>query len=29
LMPCHFSPPHCGYARREGSGYRFEAASPR
>jgi glyoxylase-like metal-dependent hydrolase (beta-lactamase superfamily II) len=27
IMPCHFAPPHCGYARRDGAGYRYEAAT--
>lgn len=28
LMPMHFGPPHAGYVRRDGSGYRFEPARP-
>ena len=28
LMPMHFGPPHAGYVRRDGSGYRFEPATP-
>lgn len=27
LIPGHFGKPHCGYVRREGDGYRFEASS--
>lgn len=26
VMPCHFPRPHCGYVRREGTGYRFDFA---
>jgi glyoxylase-like metal-dependent hydrolase (beta-lactamase superfamily II) len=26
VMPCHFGPPHCGYVRKQGNGYRFEPA---
>jgi glyoxylase-like metal-dependent hydrolase (beta-lactamase superfamily II) len=26
VMPCHFPPPHCGYVRRHGDGYRYEPA---
>ena len=28
LLPMHFGPPHAGYVRREGAGYRFEPAIP-
>jgi glyoxylase-like metal-dependent hydrolase (beta-lactamase superfamily II) len=28
LMPMHFGSPHAGYIRRDGSGYRFEPATP-
>jgi glyoxylase-like metal-dependent hydrolase (beta-lactamase superfamily II) len=28
IMPCHFGAPHCGYARRDGAGFRFEPAAP-
>lgn len=27
IMPMHFGAPYCGYVRRQGDGYRFEAAS--
>jgi glyoxylase-like metal-dependent hydrolase (beta-lactamase superfamily II) len=27
IMPMHFGAPYCGYVRREGEGYRFEAAA--
>jgi glyoxylase-like metal-dependent hydrolase (beta-lactamase superfamily II) len=26
FMPCHFGPPHCGFVRRDGAGYRYEPA---
>lgn len=28
LMPIHFGPPHAGFVRRDGAGYRFEPAIP-
>ena len=27
IMPMHFGAPHCGYVRRQGDGFRFEAAT--
>ena len=28
VMPCHFGPPHCGFVRRQDTGYRFDPAPP-
>ncbi|MGH1354626.1 MAG: MBL fold metallo-hydrolase [Thalassovita sp.] len=27
IMPCHFGAPHCGHARKQGDGFRFEPAA--
>jgi glyoxylase-like metal-dependent hydrolase (beta-lactamase superfamily II) len=27
ILPMHFGPPHCGFVRRQGQGYRFEPAT--